>query len=58
MPGRNFGITIADRIDAAIVMPEVENYPADQIELIAPVGVRDALGLVDGDLVRIEIVAE
>jgi len=52
---RCYRARIAGRIDAAIVVPEVDNYPEDQIELIASVGVRVALGLVDGDRVRIEV---
>jgi CTP-dependent riboflavin kinase len=42
-------------IEAAIVVPEVESYPPAQVELIATVGVREALALEDGDQVRIEI---
>lgn len=41
---------------AAAVVPEVEGYPHDTVELIAAVGVRDALSLVDGDTVALEIV--
>ena len=46
---------IAGEIDAAIVLPEIETYPEDQIELIAAVNVRDALGIADGDPVSIEV---
>jgi CTP-dependent riboflavin kinase len=42
-------------IDAAIVVPEVDGYPPAQVELIAPVGIRDAFALEDGDQLRIEI---
>ncbi len=49
---------IEGRIEAAIVLPEVESYPVNQIELIAPVAVRDTLGIRDGDAVRIEIEAD
>ncbi len=52
---RCYHARIDDRIDAAIVLPEIASYPEDQIELIAAVGVRAALGLNDGDLVVIEI---
>lgn len=55
---RCYRARIAGRIDAAVVIPEVENYPEDQIELIAAVGVRDALGIRDGDPVTVEIFAE
>jgi len=52
---RLYRARIGGRIDAAIVVPEIESYPTDRIELIAAVGVRAALGLADGDLVSIEI---
>lgn len=55
---RCYRARVAGRIEAAIVVPEVANYPADKIELIAAVGVRDALGLADGDVVSIEIFGE
>ena len=43
------------RIEAAIVLPDVEGYAADQIELIAPVGIREALNLADGDAITIHV---
>lgn len=48
---------IADRIPAAIVLPDVASYPENQIELVAAVSVRDVLALADGDPVTIEVVA-
>jgi CTP-dependent riboflavin kinase len=42
-------------IAAAIVIPQVAGYPPDQVELIASVGVRDALGLSDGDPVTVAV---
>ena len=55
---RCYHARINDRVDAAIVLPEVEGYPEDQIELIAAVGVRATLGLKDGDRVVIEVRAK
>ena len=52
---RCFLACIAGAIDAAIVLPDIESYPADKIELIAAVNVRDTLGIVDGDRVSIEV---
>ncbi|MBO37733.1 MAG: hypothetical protein CMM75_00960 [Rhodospirillaceae bacterium] len=46
---------IGGRINAAIVLPEVKEYPADQLELVASVNVRETLSLEDGDAVEIEI---
>lgn len=50
---RCYPVMIAGRIPGAIVLPEVKGYPAHQIEIIAAVGVRDALGIADGDPVRL-----
>lgn len=52
---RCYHAQINDRIEAAIVLPEVENYPEDKIELIAAVAVRDTLGLKDGDRVILDV---
>ena len=46
---------IAGKITAAIVLPDVAEYPAAQVELIAAVNVRESLSLSDGDPVAIEI---
>lgn len=48
---RCFLVTISGRIPGAIVLPEVKGYPANQIEIIAALGVRDALGITDGDTI-------
>jgi len=42
-------------IDAAIVTPERTHYPSDLIEIIAPVKLRDALELNDGDKIVIQV---
>lgn len=38
----------AEGLPAAVVLPEVDAYPPDQIELLAPVRLRDALRVADG----------
>ena len=53
--GHCYRVRIAGRIDGAIVVPAIAGYPADQIEIIAAVAVREALGIADGD--RVEIAA-
>lgn len=52
---RGYLVSINGRIDGAIVLPEVAGYPPGQIEIIAAEEVRAALGLADGDEVRLEI---
>lgn len=54
---RCYPVLIAGQIDAAIVLPEVPGYPGDQIELIATVNVREALGLDDGASIELEVKA-
>lgn len=42
-------------VPAAIVVPHVPSYPSDQVELVATVHVRTALGLNSGDLLTITV---
>ena len=53
--GRCFPVSIGGRIDAAIVLADVADYPPEQIEIIADIGIRKALGITDGDTVNLEI---
>jgi riboflavin kinase len=58
--GRSFGECKCYRIrlsgiDAAVVVPERSRYPPDLIEVVAPVQLRRALGLKDGDSVEITL---
>ncbi len=52
---RCYPVLIAGRIAAAIVLPEVDGYSPAAIEMIASVGVRDALGITDGDTVTLVV---
>ncbi len=40
---------------SAAVVPEVPDYPADKLEIVAPVSVRDTLRLSDGDHIPLQI---
>lgn len=42
-------------VACAIVLPLVADYPIDVVEVIAPVSLRAALGLVDGDWVSLDV---
>jgi riboflavin kinase, archaea type len=55
--GYCFPARIGD-VPAAVVIPHVPDYPADKLELVAPVRVRDALGLQPGDRVVVTVLAE
>lgn len=48
-----YPVRIADAIPALAVVPLIPNYPPDKIELIAPVHVRQTLGLAEGDRVAV-----
>lgn len=52
---RCYPISIEGQLDAAIVLPEVSNNFENQLELIAAVSVREALGLNDGDSLILEV---
>jgi riboflavin kinase len=45
-----------DGIEGAIVIPQRTHYPKDVIEIIAPVKLRDVLGLKDGDWIEVEVI--
>ena len=53
--GKCFRIKINDKIDGAIVIPLVPNYPEDQIEIITPVNIREILELKDGCEITVEL---
>ena len=55
---RCYPVTVAGRIDGAIVVPEIDNYPSAQVEIIADISVRAALGIEDGDPVQIVLKRE
>lgn len=46
---------IMDKIDGAIIIPQVQDYPEDLLEVIAPVSLRKTLGLKEGDEVRLTV---
>ncbi len=48
---RLYPVRIADAVSGAVVVPEVDGYPPDQVEIIAAIDLRVHLGLVDGDAV-------
>jgi|SRR5689334_156505 riboflavin kinase len=41
--------TKTDKICGAILLPEVKNYPSDKIEIVAPMRLKEHLGVQDGD---------
>jgi CTP-dependent riboflavin kinase len=44
------------KIGGAILLPEVEDYPNDKIEIVAPMRLKDHLGVGDGDQLVVEFI--
>jgi CTP-dependent riboflavin kinase len=44
----------AERINAAVLLPAVADYPRDKIEIVAPVRLKEELGVSDGDCLDLE----
>jgi CTP-dependent riboflavin kinase len=44
----------SERIDGAVLLPEVKDYPNDKIEIVAPMRLKDHLGISDGDPLTLE----
>ncbi len=44
-----------NNIECGIVIPQVENYPDDELEIVADLNLRRQLGLRDGDRVNVTI---
>ncbi len=52
---RCYPVNVEGQISGAIVLPEVPSYPADSVELLAPVNLREALNLGDGAAITIAL---
>jgi len=50
------GNTRSPRLPAAVLLPEVKDYPKDKIEIVAPVRLKDSFGVKDGDQLRLEFI--
>lgn len=48
-----FEVLINGRVKGTAVLPDVAGYPADKLEIVAPVAVRQNLQLRDGDRVTL-----
>jgi riboflavin kinase len=53
--GKCFRAYVMDGVECAIVIPEVEDYPEDLMEIVAPVNLREKLELKDGDTIKVRI---
>lgn len=50
-----FRVELDGRLECAVVIPHTPDYPDDKFEIVAPVRVRDALGLADGEPVALTV---
>ncbi len=55
--GRCYPAVVQGGIRGAVVVPEVESYAPDQVEIIAAVSIRETLGVGDGDVLEVEVTA-
>ena len=44
-----------DRLDCAIILPQMTHYPSDVLEVISKVCLRDRLKILDGDAVTVSV---
>lgn len=44
----------SDRVNGAVLLPDVKDYPKDKIEIIAPMRLKEAFGVEDGDQLTLE----
>ena len=51
---RCFLVEIGGKYEGAVLLPDVEGYPASKIEVIAPVRLKDELGVRDGEQITLE----
>ena len=52
---RSYPVRINARIPAAVIVPQVPDYPHDKLEMVAAVPVRSCLSLAEGDSVSVEL---
>jgi Transcriptional regulator of a riboflavin/FAD biosynthetic operon len=41
-------------VNGAVLLPDVKDYPKDKIEIIAPMRLKEAFGVEDGDQLTLE----
>ncbi len=53
---RCYPVQVNDHITAAIIFPQVDGYPDDQVEVIAPLSLRRHFSLNDGDRLSLNLI--
>lgn len=50
-----FKVLVEGKIPGALILPHVADYPMEKMEIVAPVSIKQTLGVKDGDLLSLEI---
>jgi riboflavin kinase len=53
--GRCFKACLMEKVECAVVIPQVPDYPEDTIEIISPANLRKKLHLKDGDTIDVKM---
>jgi riboflavin kinase len=53
--GKCFKVLVNGKIEGAVVLPDVPDYPPDLLEILAPVNLRKTFGLRDGMEIKVSI---
>ena len=56
--GKCFKALVNKKIEGAVVLPDVPDYPNNILEILAPVNLRKALSIKDGDNVEVTVTLE
>lgn len=56
--GKCFKALVTGKVEGAVVLPDVPEYPADVLEVLAPINLRENLGLKDGAEIEVIITIE
>ena len=54
--GKCYSVLIGRKLRGAIVLPVVENYPKNKMELIASQNIKEALSVNTGDFLEVEVI--
>ena len=53
--GKCFKALVNGKVEGAVVLPDVPGYPPDLLEILAPINLRETLGLKDGMEVEVTV---
>jgi riboflavin kinase len=56
--GKCFKALVNEKVEGAVVLPNVPDYPLDLLEILAPVNLRETLELTEGKEVKVTIKLE